>query len=341
MAEKTNGNMTLYVYGADGSVIGMMYHEASYSENQWDVFWFEKNMQGDIVAVYSEAGTKLVSYTYDAWGNFRSTYHNGGSSSSPIGNNPFLYRGYYYDRDLKLYYLNARYYDPVVGRFISADDTAMLGANGDFTSLNLYSYCGNNPILRTDDSGHLWINVLIGAAVGAVAGVVGQVISDTLTSLFNGEISISNWQTCTGAAIGGAAGGIVLATTGNIDAANAITGAITTGVGQSLEKLTINDYNKSWAEIGANMAFDGAVGYALGKLPGIGKITSGRNNWSAVYRSGLTKLRNSTATKMSTKVVAKGLGSSIVGGFALDGYYGVKQHAYDRIKNFIPKVLEG
>lgn len=60
-------------------------------------------------------------------------------------------------------------------------------------------------------------------------------------------------------------------------------------------------------------------------------------SWSAVYKSGLTKLRNKTAARMSAKVFAKGVGSSIVAGFYLDGYYGVKQHAYDRVKNLLSK----
>lgn len=81
---------------------------------------------------------------------------------------------------------------------------------------------------------------------------------------------------------------------------------------------------------------DGAASYGLGKIPGNKGITAGRNSWSAVYRAGLTKLRNGTATQMSTKVIAKGLGSSVVGGFALDGYYGIKQHGYDRVKRLLP-----
>ena len=199
------------------------------------------------------------------------------------------------------------------------------------TDKNLYAYCDNNPVIRADHGGDFW-NVVIGAVVGAAVGIFGQVISDVVTSVLNGEVTISNWQTYTGAAAGGAAGGVVLATTGNMNAANAVTGAVTTGVGQSLEKLTISNYNKSWAEIGANAVVDGAVSFGLGKIPGIKGATAGRNSWSAVYKSGLTKLRNGTAARMSVKVVAKGLGSSIVGGFALDGYYGVKQHAYDRVK---------
>ena len=77
-------------------------------------------MQGDIVGIYNLWGGKLASYTYDAWGNFTVTYHNGGGSTS-VTKNPLTYRGYYYDQDLGLYYLNARYYDSKVGRWINAD----------------------------------------------------------------------------------------------------------------------------------------------------------------------------------------------------------------------------
>ena len=67
------------------------------------------------------------------------------------------------------------------------------------------------------------------------------------------------------------------------------------------------------------------VGFGFGKIPGITKITAGRNSWSAVYKSGLTKLRNGTATKMSLKTLAKGIGSSIADDFLLDIYFGIKQ----------------
>ena len=98
--------------------------------------------------------------------------------------------------------------------------------------------------------------------------------------------------------------------------------------------MTIKKYNKSWEEIALNTVADGAVSYGLGKLPGISKYTKGRNNYSAVYRSGLTKLRNNTVSRMSRKVVKKGFVSSTIGGVYLDGYYGIKQFAYNRIKKW-------
>ena len=121
---------------------------------------------------------------------------------------------------------------------------------------------------------------------GAVIGVAGQIVSDLATSVLNGKLSFSNWQTYAGAILGGAIGGAVLGSTGNVNLANAVAGATTTGIGMSLEKLT-GCSDKSWAEISANAVVDGTISYGLGKLPGVKNITAGKNNMSAVYKSGL------------------------------------------------------
>ena len=91
----------------------MRYRSASYAEGEFDTYWFEKNLQGDIVAVYSASGTKLASYVYDAWGNISTAYHNNGSNTAAVYN-PFRYRGYYYDTETGFYYVSSRYYDPKV-----------------------------------------------------------------------------------------------------------------------------------------------------------------------------------------------------------------------------------
>ena len=118
----------------------MSYRKASYAEGVFETYVYEKNIFGDIVAVYDLNGTKLVSYEYDAYGNFDAAYYNGGRNT-PAYNNPFRYRGYYYDTDLALYYLNSRYYDAKTGRFINADEISQ-STNG--IILNLYCY--GNPI---------------------------------------------------------------------------------------------------------------------------------------------------------------------------------------------------
>ena len=159
MAEEWGGNLIHYLYDADGSPIGMQYRNTSYAEGVFDTYWFEKNLQGDVVAVYNQAGTKLIAYTYDAWGNSSVTYYNSGSSTTATYN-PFRYRGYYFDKESGFYYLNSRYYDPAIGRFITADKLSTLKASSfNLTDKNLYAYCDNNPVTRTDDGGMFWDTV--------------------------------------------------------------------------------------------------------------------------------------------------------------------------------------
>lgn len=145
------------------------------ASNEFYTFWFEKNLQGDIVAVYNEYGDKLISYTYDAWGNFSSSWINLAGTNYYATLNPFRYRGYFYDAESGLYYLQSRYYNPQWGRFISADDVSYLLSESQYTNGNLYVYCNNNPVMYTDPSGHFAIStaVIIGAIVGGLIGVGG------------------------------------------------------------------------------------------------------------------------------------------------------------------------
>ncbi|MBQ7315261.1 MAG: RHS repeat-associated core domain-containing protein [Clostridia bacterium] len=123
----------------------------------WQTFWYEKNLQGDVVAVYSHDGVKLVSYAYDAWGNTTTTYHNGGASTG-ARYNPIRYRGYYYDSDLGMYWLQTRLYNPTLRRFMSPDSFVSTGQG--FVGYNMYAYCGNDPVNRVDYSGEFWMFAL-------------------------------------------------------------------------------------------------------------------------------------------------------------------------------------
>ena len=98
-----------------------------------------------------------------------------GTYASTLGqNNPIRYRGYYYDSETSLYYLNSRYYDPAMRRFINADDIDFLGADEGLLSYNLFAYCINNPVNRSDTNGNLsmpnWLKVTVGAV--AIAGLL-------------------------------------------------------------------------------------------------------------------------------------------------------------------------
>ena len=156
VSEEWEDKLLIYLYDSTGMPIGMMYRTASYAKGEFDVFWYEKNLQGDIVAIYNESGTKVATYTYsDAWGNHSVTYSNGGGSTG-AQYNPFRYRGYYYDTDLGMYYLQSRYYDAKICRFINADSAlyhSMLG-------YNLYAYCENNPVIMIDITGQYCVAIM-------------------------------------------------------------------------------------------------------------------------------------------------------------------------------------
>lgn len=128
----------------------------------FDGYFFEKNLQGDIVAVYNQDGVKVAGYIYDAWGSCTTTYYNGGANTA-VQYNPFRYRGYYYDAETGLYYLQSRYYDPAWGRFISAD--AYVSTGQGLLGFNMYAYCGNNPVDRIDSEGQFWLTIILATPV--------------------------------------------------------------------------------------------------------------------------------------------------------------------------------
>ena len=116
------------------------------------------------------AGQTVVSYEYDPWGNILAVT---GSLASTLGvANPFRYRGYYYDNESGFYYLQSRYYDPVTGRFLNADDTAYLGVTETTSGYNLFSYCNSNPVYYKDSFGFGPVGAIIGGILGFGLGVL-------------------------------------------------------------------------------------------------------------------------------------------------------------------------
>jgi len=146
--KQTSGNTTIeFIYDEAGQAIGFKTGGTTY--------YYVFNLQGDVTGIVTSAGTQVVTYTYDAWGRPLSTT---GSQASTIGvQNPLRYRGYYYDTETGFYYLNSRYYDPVVGRFISEDGALSTGQG--YNGLNMFAYCLNNPINRVDYNGHSSISI--------------------------------------------------------------------------------------------------------------------------------------------------------------------------------------
>ena len=184
-----------FTYGPDGEPVGFSFYDAEENE-PLDYYFYFKNIQGDILGLLDHQGAIYCTYSYDAWGKLLGAYdRNGNEITNPnhaAYRNPLRYRGYYYDDETGLYYLNSRYYNPEWGTFICADDTEYLGADGTLLAYNLFAYCGNNPINRFDKTGNLWLAIglfvggsaLIGGLTGALTSASTQ--SDVLEGALEG-----------------------------------------------------------------------------------------------------------------------------------------------------------
>ncbi len=147
-----------------------------------DYYFFRKNLFGNIIAIYNSYGARVARYAYDAYGVCKVMSSGGAVNTDKnfVGNiNPFRYRGYYYDVETKLYYLQSRYYDPSVGRFINADSLEYLDpetAGG----LNLYAYCGCDPINYYDPTGTFVLTLTSSAIFFGYLALAGIAITGVL-----------------------------------------------------------------------------------------------------------------------------------------------------------------
>lgn len=179
-------------HNASGSPMAVVYGSNTY--------YYMLNQQGDVIGLVNSSGTQVVAYTYDAWGRPLTTT---GSMASTLGQyNPLRYRGYVYDRETGLYYVSSRYYGPEIGRWINADDTAYLGADGTLLSYNLFAYCKNNPVMAYDPTGHFG---LVGAII-ATGAIVGGLLGAFSTATTGGNILESAIEGCLTGALGAACG---------------------------------------------------------------------------------------------------------------------------------------
>ena len=203
-----------YLHDETGAPIGMQYRTSNYASQVFDAYFFEKNVQGDIIGVYNSTGKKIGAYTYDAWGKCSLSGANGNTileDKVVAFYNPFRYRGYYYDYETGFYYLQSRYYNPEWGRFLNAD--GYINANGDITGFNMFAYCSNNPVMGYDptgewDWGKFWDSVVsFGATVAGGAAAIK-----------------------TGAGIFIATGNVGLAVAGGAAAGTAVTGMVNNAV---------------------------------------------------------------------------------------------------------------
>ena len=147
----------VFLYDDTNSPIGFLLRTDSAAHNDYNAYFYEKNFFGDVMAIYDDSGTKVAEYSYDAFGHCRMTY----SFSHFARINPIRYRSYYYDTHTGLYYLQSRYYNPTVGRFISPDCYVSTGQG--LLGNNMYIYCNNNPVMYVDPTGEIawWIIAIV------------------------------------------------------------------------------------------------------------------------------------------------------------------------------------
>ncbi len=212
--ERADGTIIYFLYGSDG-IIGFMVGGK--------IYYYAKNIFGDVVALYDyDSGNAVARYAYDAWGNHKVLTPEGNENfdSNFIGNiNPIRYRSYYWDDDVKLYYLHTRWYDPEIGRFVNMDQIEYLDPET-VNGLNLYAYCSNNPVMYADPMGtSILAALLIGLVVGAV---VGAVVGGTVAGVNAYNNGSRGWELFGDILLGGLIGGTVGAAAGGMIGAGGV-----------------------------------------------------------------------------------------------------------------------
>ena len=190
-ADITDAYALYFHYDSTGDVIGFT-RTANGTDTE---YFYVKNLQGDILKVITATGTEAAAYTYDAWGKPLT------STGNLADINPLRYRGYFYDTESGLYYLQSRYYDLEVGRFINPDGYNSTGQG--IIGTNMFAYCLNNPAIFSDDAGTIaFIDDLIflggvvcctlifGAAIAPVAWDPAVAVTDYIVGAVNEQLEV-------------------------------------------------------------------------------------------------------------------------------------------------------
>ena len=252
VSEAYDGKELEFFYDESGSPYAFSYKASATASPV--IYYYVTNLQGDVVSIIDSSGASKAEYVYNAWGEIIS------ATGAMAGINPLRYRGYYYDTETGFYYCKSRYYDPELCRFISFDSVAVTGQG--FTGSNMFVYCLNNPVNRTDDCGDLSIyaaSAIVGFAVGG--------ISQIATNVMQGK----QWSDgVLGAAIGGAAYNVASIFVGVV-AAGYISAATESIINEAFsyfepeKQWTADNARKSMVKVFADTAVNGSIYAITGK----------------------------------------------------------------------------
>lgn len=279
--EKDDSKSLLYIGGDAYSAPAVYVKE----NGSWNIYYICRDYLGSITHITNSSGNVVQELSYDAWGRLcnpetQSVYAPGSEPSL------FLNRGYTGHEHLSIFGLinmNARLYDPLLGRFLSPDPYVQMPENSQ--SFNRYSYCLNNPLMYRDQTGEIawFVPVIIGAVVGAYVGA----------SIQSHTAAFWNWKPdCWKGAI---AGGVIGATLGyGFSAAIGATGMTTMAAGVSVPTKT--------AGLVSTMLNSGSINIGINALSGGG--------WDGAWKSGLVGMASGAWTATGGLGMVKGFGST-------------------------------
>ncbi|MFO0586933.1 MAG: FG-GAP-like repeat-containing protein [Polyangiaceae bacterium] len=289
-------------------------------------YYFHQNHIGSSSVITNSAGQQVAHVEYKPYGEVVGVV-NGVDQSDGQDIFRAKYTGKEWDSSAQLYYFNARYYDPLTGRFISADSHVVGGASQHAASVNPYAYANDSPIVYNDPSGHFfWIVIIVCVVLGAYAG--GSAVNGWNPTTWN----FSSWKTWTGIGVGGLVGGLAAGASIGV---GGFAGAMleTTMNAAAVNSLRfLSPEGSSWKEFAIGMGTAIATGAITGKL-----TAGARNELGSTFRERLaTKIAQRATVGLVGKLAASAVarGGSVAGLGALQEY-NVPSAAVQRTKELL------
>ena len=160
-----------FQYDTSGAPLGFIYNGMQY--------FYMTNQMGDVISITDAQGNELVQYEYDEWGKCISISLTHEEDGTVANANPIRYRGYYLDSETGYYYLQSRYYDPSICRFINSDIAEISQMSKDIpVGTNLFAYCSNDPVNNSDPTGTIPAKKVAEIVLGIIFGLLAQLIAD-------------------------------------------------------------------------------------------------------------------------------------------------------------------